>query len=71
MANNMPQIQLSVAADGTFGTIIEGKMRNAKINRDTGEVEWISFPKGPKHADLRETYADAAKILVGLLPRVP
>jgi hypothetical protein len=66
----MPCVEFVVGADGSFAAVIDGKMRNAKLDRDTGKTEWISFPKGPKHASLREAYEEAAKTLVGLLPRV-
>lgn len=65
MAKDMPRIEMVVGADGTFGVMLNGKMRNAKINRDTGEVEWISVPKYA-----REACNHAASWLVGLLPRV-
>ncbi len=70
MAKEMQRIEMVVGADGTFGVVIDGKMRNAKIDRDTGKVEWISFPKGPKNEHLREACSSAATWLVGLLPRV-
>lgn len=62
----MPRIEFVVGANGSFAAMINGKMRNAKVDRDTGVTDWISFPKGPD----REAYEEAAKVLLGLLPRV-
>ena len=39
------EIEMHVRADGLFGVLIDGKMHNGRVDRDTGRIEWISKPK--------------------------
>lgn len=69
MKKEMPRIEMAVGADGSFGVSVNGgKAFNAKLDRDLGPTEWISFPA--KDETFREACEHAASWLVGQLPRI-
>jgi len=64
----MPRIEMVVGADGSFAVSVNGgRTMNAKLDRDLGPTEWISFPKDER---FREACEHAASWLVGQLPRI-